>query len=727
MVAGASGGRLVTAASVWWSGLLLIAVMVVAAAFAAQALRGWAVDTSRRDAATLSAVLAEQTTRYIQVIDHVLQELQSRSDVLGVATPEAFDAVFGTFDMHAFLRGRLQNRAEADAFALISGQGRLVNYSRAYPPPAKDLSQIDYFTWFTAHDDPDLFVGAVRPSMVNGSSTIFLARRINGPDHRFLGVAVGAIDVANLTGFYRTINTRPGQSVTLLRRDGSVLIHEPQLPHEAERVMPAASPWFAMVAAGGGTYRSPGFLSGHPAMVCVHPLPYYPLVVDVSAGEEVTLAVWRRQVAIITLATAIAVAGFGILFTVIALQVERQTAQTATLLRGAVALRASERALTQKSQLLETTLAHMQQGLAVIGADHRILVCNPRVVELLELPASLLREGTRYDEVIAWQWEHGEFAGQGGSLQAFLGSERLLAGPSVYIRRRPNGRAIEVRTAALPDGGTVRSYTDVTERQDALDLLTCAKEAAEATNRAKSAFLANLSHELRTPLNAVIGFSELIRDQPFGPIAGPYVHFAHDINASGKALLDLINALIDMAKIDAGRYVLAEEPVAIAALVRVCQSTVATQAREARVRLVTDPALTMLTVQADRKALKRVVQTLLSNAVRFTPPGGEIAVRAESLDDGGVALVVADTGAGIAPEVLCHLGEPFWQADHAATRQQGGAGLGLAISRRLMLLHGGTLRLESRLGSGTTVRAVLPAARVRVEVARVAVSAPEAA
>lgn len=727
MAAGARGGRLVTAASVWWAGLLLIAAIILAAAFSAQVLRSRAMDTSQRDATTLSAVLAEQTTRYIQVIDHVLEELQSRSEVLGVATPEAFDAVFGTPDMHAFLRGRLQDLPEANAFVLVSAGGRMVNYSRADPPPAKDLSQVDYVTWFAAHDDTGLFVSAVRRSVVVGASTIYLARRINGPDHRFLGVAVGAIDVATLTSFYGAINTRPGQALTLLRRDGSMLIHVPQLLEEAGRVMPDNSPWFAVVAAGGGTYRSPGFLSGRPAMVCVHPLAHYPLVVDVSATEAVMLAAWRRQVGIITLATAVAVAGFGILFTVIALQVERQAVQTATLLRGATALRASQRALTQKSQLLETTLTHMQQGLAVIGADHRILVCNPRVVELLDLPPSLLAEGACYDDVIAWQWKHGELAEQGGNLQAFLHGDRLLGGLDVYTRRRPNGRAIEVRTAALPGGGAVRSFADVTDRQDALDLLTRAKEAAEATNRARSAFLANLSHELRTPLNAVIGFSELIRDQPFGPIAGPYVGYARDINASGKALLDLINALIDMAKIDAGRYVLAEEPVAVAALVRVCQSTLAGQAQEARVRLVTDPALTMVTVQADRKALKQVVQSLLSNAVRFTPSGGQVAVRAESLDDGGVALVVADTGVGIPPEVLCHLGEPFWQAEHAAARQQGGSGMGLALSRRLMLLHGGTLQLESRLGAGTTVRAVLPAARVRAAAARVAVSAPEAA
>jgi signal transduction histidine kinase len=252
----------------------------------------------------------------------------------------------------------------------------------------------------------------------------------------------------------------------------------------------------------------------------------------------------------------------------------------------------------------------------------------------------------------------------------------------------------------------------VTERSNTLEALGEAKEQAETANRAKSEFLANMSHELRTPLNAIIGFSELIRDQVNGPLGAAYLAFAEDINASGRHLLELVNDLLDLSKIEAGRYDLVEERVNLGELMRLCRRMTAPRAAAGNMRIDCDPGLAGVTLLVDRRAVKQVLLNLLANAVKFSPAGGAAVVRAEPAADGRLAVTVGDNGVGIEPEALRHLFEPFSQADGSITRKFGGTGLGLAISRRLMVLHGGTLEIASQPGVGTTVRAIFPPGRV---------------
>jgi signal transduction histidine kinase len=241
-------------------------------------------------------------------------------------------------------------------------------------------------------------------------------------------------------------------------------------------------------------------------------------------------------------------------------------------------------------------------------------------------------------------------------------------------------------------------------------------ERAESASRAKSEFLANMSHELRTPLNAVIGFSELIQDQPLGKIDANYVEYATEINSAGHHLLDLINDVLDLAKIEAGRYELANEMVELGMVVRSCIAMVKLRATEGGVRIDNATAGARIALRGDARALKQIVLNLLSNAVKFTPAGGVVSLCIEQTQE-GIALVVADTGIGIDGAAMQLLCQPFQQADASISRKFGGSGLGLAISRKLLNLHGATLTIESALGQGTTVRANFPPERI-IEVTR---------
>ncbi len=234
-----------------------------------------------------------------------------------------------------------------------------------------------------------------------------------------------------------------------------------------------------------------------------------------------------------------------------------------------------------------------------------------------------------------------------------------------------------------------------------------ARDTAMRASRFKSEFLANISHELRTPLNAILGFSEVLIDQVFGPLSERYRTYAGHINTSGRRLLDLINDLLDLSRIEAGRYELYREPVAVAAALDSCLRLVDAEARRKSIVLTLDPGPPGVLVDADPRAFEQIVLNLLSNAVKFTADGGHVRVTVTTTG-ADVTLVVADTGVGIRPEQLADVFEPFRQA-HTALRS-GGTGLGLSICRNLVELHGGTITIDSAPGRGTTVTVRLAAA-----------------
>ncbi|MCS6622979.1 ATP-binding protein [Roseibacterium beibuensis] len=262
---------------------------------------------------------------------------------------------------------------------------------------------------------------------------------------------------------------------------------------------------------------------------------------------------------------------------------------------------------------------------------------------------------------------------------------------------------------------TERLHTTITEledREEKLSLLArkyeIAMTRAEAANQAKSEFLANMSHELRTPLNAINGFSEIMAGEMFGALGDArYKGYAADILRSGQHLLSLINDILDMAKIEAGKLTLHYEAVSLKEIVEDAARLMRGRVEEAGLKLLVD-APDLPTIEADHRGLKQVVLNLLSNAVKFTPEGGDIVVALSREDDDRVRVAVTDTGIGIAAEDLGRLARPFEQVEGQHSKTTQGTGLGLALTKSLIELHGGTLTLESEPGRGTTVSFDLP-------------------
>jgi len=238
----------------------------------------------------------------------------------------------------------------------------------------------------------------------------------------------------------------------------------------------------------------------------------------------------------------------------------------------------------------------------------------------------------------------------------------------------------------------------------------------DQAGKLKDQFLANVSHELRTPLNSVIGFSELLLtgEVEGAPLSGTQRDYLETISRNGRHLLQLINELLDLSKIAAGRMDLRLEPVPLDALLREAADSVHAQLEARRHRLALEPAPDAVTVTADRGRVLQILLNLLSNAIKFTPEGGQVtlAARLEGGEGGGrhVRVAVSDTGIGIAPEDQARLFQEFVQLDAAPSRRYEGTGLGLALSKRLVELHGGAIGVESALGKGSTFWFTLPRA-----------------
>jgi two-component system, cell cycle sensor histidine kinase PleC len=401
--------------------------------------------------------------------------------------------------------------------------------------------------------------------------------------------------------------------------------------------------------------------------------------------------------------------------------------------------------ITEQKNLVERTVAAdlrlrdaietIPEAFVLWDAENRLVLCNSNFQELHQLPDEAVVAGTSYETIVA--------TGRKPLIRATVAHDSEPRGARTFEAQLEDGRWMHISERRTKDGGYVSVGTDITkikqheqkliegekrqrativdlrksqqtlERQtaelaDLAEKYAEEKTRAEDANAAKSKFLANMSHELRTPLNAIIGFSEIMESGMFGPLgAEKYIEYSRDIRESGEYLLDVINDILDMSKIEAGGIRLSPEAVELDSLLADCIRVVSTRASEKRltIKAEVEPGIHL---NADRRALKQIALNLLSNAVKFTPDGGAVTVQGR-LRGRAVIVGIKDNGIGIPRQALQKLGRPFEQVESQLTKRHQGSGLGLAIAKSLVELHGGAMRIRSRLGRGTLVMVRLPA------------------
>jgi signal transduction histidine kinase/CheY-like chemotaxis protein len=387
--------------------------------------------------------------------------------------------------------------------------------------------------------------------------------------------------------------------------------------------------------------------------------------------------------------------------------------QAAAQLEKVVEERTAE--LNRRGTELRVTFDNMAHAVVMFDSRLQLTAWNRQFSALLELPESFLNSKPHFTEFIRYLAERGEY----GAVDIESEVRRFTASVNeqfIFERTRPNGKVLEIRHNPLPGGGTVIIYSDITERKRYEEALTAARDQAEAMSRTKSSFLANMSHELRTPLNAIIGLTEMMVNNAARFGTEKAIEPLRRVERAGKHLLDLINQVLDLSKIEAGKLDLNPETVNVQHLVDEVVGTARPMAEQNKSQLSVECAADIAPIVVDALRLRQILLNLLSNACKFTK-GGEVSLRVTSVSIDSqpwLEFAVADTGIGMTPEQIGRLFEEFTQADQSTARRYGGTGLGLAISRRLCRMMGGDVTVTSEPGKGSTfiVRLPLDAAAV---------------
>lgn len=355
---------------------------------------------------------------------------------------------------------------------------------------------------------------------------------------------------------------------------------------------------------------------------------------------------------------------------------------------------------------LRDAIETISEAFVVWDPSNRLVLCNSKFQSLHNLPDAAVVAGTPYTTIA-------NESSKPVVRTLPSGKPRLDQNGFTFEAQLEDGRWLQISERRTKDGGFVSVGTDITmlkEQAQELELLARKyaeeKTRAEEASHAKSEFLANMSHELRTPLNAIIGFSEMMETGVFGQLGERYHEYCRDIRDSGRYLLDVINDILDMAKIEAGRFELGMEEFDLDGVIKETLRIMAPRAQTKRLSLSADVKPNMR-IRADRRGVKQIVLNLLSNAVKFTPDGGSIAVRT-AIADGRIRLLIEDTGIGIPRAAMKNIGRPFEQVQGQLTKSHQGSGLGLAIAKSLTEMHGGVMRIRSSEGVGTLVMVELP-------------------
>jgi signal transduction histidine kinase/DNA-binding NarL/FixJ family response regulator len=683
------------------AGALALAVLWTGVAGQLSADRDAQREEAARLAATTAATLDSHARRVFSLVHARLTAARDALQHEAEGEPRRVPAAA------VFERVRQVDDAVAQAMVIDAG-GAIVDAAPVSPSGLILAGDRDYFLALASGEGGRPFVSRPFRGQFTGRLSVAVPARLSKPDGGFGGVIAVSLDAADLMRPVVDAERDSGLVLALVGSDGVVRASSGELLGEVGHDIGSAPLFYGMRAAPRGTLAVASPMAPAEMLhVAFRHVPDVPLIAVVAIPERVIASGIRRS-SLGTLAAAAAITlALAALVGALLLEVARRARREQELARERIELEDANREMArakrqadEKSALLETTLANLSDGVTVFDANYRLVTWNDRLEDLLNLPGTVLFEGAAYESILRAQAAEGEFGAEDTEDEVRRRLDVVRAGRfGIYERTRPDGRVIEIKRTSLPGGGFVTVYTDITPRRRVEEEMRRAREIAEAASAAKSSFVAVVSHEIRTPMNAVIGTLGLLVDTPLDAEQRRYVETARE---SAEHLLAIINDILDLSKIEAGKLVLEPSDFALAPLLAGSVELFRPAARERDLELVIEmgpgvpPAL-----RGDAGRIRQILLNLISNAVKFSQRG-QIVVSVTRDEAGpGLRFAVADRGPGVPPEQRALLFQPFSQLEGPDARRTGGTGLGLAICRRLVELLGGTVGIDQRQGGGS--------------------------
>lgn len=698
-------------------GLLLLSLLAAGAAENLWARRERLVQ-AEHEATALALLVDQHVSRAFEGIDDALERVADKLD------GESWDEIERSRPLWMFTVKLVKDLPLLHSLELYDRAGRLRLSNGQFPTPEQGLVRFDeakFRARLGASPDPLLVAGPVK-SQTSERWFMSVGHTIGDERGELRGFVVGSVEPRALRDFFRWAPIGEHGAIELLYEDGTIVVST----ERDERLVGRRSTAAALLAGvgqgiGGTVVHGDVLGDGVPRVIAVHPMGRLPFRVIVELTRADVLADWLRRF-IWDAAIGIFVT---VCFAVVSFLLYRRIAGEH---RATMAARLAQ-------QRLHDAVESIGAGFALWDAEDRLVACNSRYRELFGKSGLRIEPGLSFERLVRASCEVGIFRIP-QPVEEWIPKRlaRHRDRDGVFEQQLSDGRWQLVSERGTSEHGVVGVRTDITALKDkerelerlvheleesharteaqAAELARLAEGYAEAHRQAaeasagKTLFLASMSHELRTPLNAIIGFSELMMSETFGPLGdAKYKEYAADVHRSGQHLLELINDVVDLSKIEVGKLDLVPERQNLAELMEECRRLVSARAKAKGIKLAVKLPRKLPAVRADRRAAKQILLNLLSNAVKFTEEGGAVSVSGEA-KTATVSIAVRDNGIGIAPRDLERLFKPFERAENA--RRLEGSGLGLAIARSLAEHSGGSLRLESKVGEGTVAWLDLP-------------------
>ena len=592
-------------------GLLVIAIAIAASFY----LKFNAESDWKQQTDNISLTLSEHAAQTFISAEVALNSIYSALPQSSFSNEATFKQYAAQKSVHLLLSEKIGSNPLIDVASIALDDGRLVNFSRSYPPPPINLSERDYFQEQRDHPAGKIYFSLPVKNKGTGKWVFYLAKRLQTPSGDFLGTLQVGVSAENFSEFYKKVisNLGDGASVSLYRDDFSLMTAYPFKDDLIGKKILTGSTYKLLsdpkIDHAVAEVNSPRAIQDNLSdtrIVAPRRVANFPFIVTPVVADNIFLKTWLRALSAIWF---IAILNLVLLFIFIKMILNRNEQIHNELLQ----ISKAESALRESNEIIEKQNRDL---------DHKV------------------RERTQELE----------------DKQIRLQESNLLL---------------------------------------------------DSANRHKSEFLANMSHELRTPLNSIIGFSELLKEKIFGELNTKQSEYVKNIFNSGKHLLDLINDILDLSKIESGEVEVFRENFSLNKTIQSCVAIVSERVKKHKLKLNVFISEGENLVYADERKMKQILLNLLTNAVKFTPEGGDITVRAESTD-AGIKIVVKDSGIGIDPKDQEKIFEEFKQVENDYTRKMEGTGLGLAIVKRLIHLQNGWLKLDSVLGEGASFTFFIP-------------------